>query len=175
MILAAEGDAPTLVFSGQQIKRSRLFFLSSVLDLAEWVKFTRSECLFRTKWPEPLKSNEMALKRRWSLPSKTSSFSVASRFFLQTPPNLVWSPEVCGEQRRVGLLQRAHTDRTRRGALPVQTQVPPRQTHTAFVCKHKDTHTPTGARLSSFAGLVIRSSLPWITVMRPWRSPARTT
>ncbi|CAG05260.1 unnamed protein product [Tetraodon nigroviridis] len=47
---------------------------------------------------------------------------------------------VCGEQQRDGLLQRAHTDRTRRGALPVQTQVLPRQTHTTFVCKCRDTH-----------------------------------
>lgn len=65
-------------------------------------------------------------------------FSVVSLFVLQT--SLPGSPEVCGEQQRDGLLQRAHTDRTRRGALPVQTQVLPRQTHTTFVCKCRDTH-----------------------------------
>lgn len=50
MFLALEGDAPTRVFSGQQIRRSRLFFLSSAPDLAEWVPTNPQEanvCLER--------------------------------------------------------------------------------------------------------------------------------
>lgn len=176
MILAAEGDAPTLVFSGQQIKRSRLFFLSSVLDLAEWVKFTRGECLFRTKWSEPLKSNDLALKRRWSLPSKISFCFFLLRRASLSKPHLTWfdlqrfvensSVSACYNE----LIQIEH------GEVRCQFKLRYRQDkHTPPLSANTRTHTPTGARLSSFTGLVIRSSPPWITVKRPWRSPARTT
>lgn len=169
--------------SGQLIRKSHLFFLSCLLDLAEWVlqlrdmrrwnSFERvSFYLYRLtvlKWRGCLE-NMSLLSKSWF------SFPFVSHLLPQTPLNLVWPPEVCGEQQRVSLLQWAHTDRTRRGALPVQTQVRPR--NEAKICTYaQNTCKITWAVLPLCwsTGLVTLSSLPWITVRRLWRSPVRTT
>lgn len=138
-------------FVGRLTRMSHLFFPSSMLASTEYVQqlalvcnsasgrwfllafeetwetettaccqFTRGTCyelgLVVLKWRRCLENKTLLSKSSFSFP-------LVSLLPHQTPLDLVWHPEVCGEQQRVIMLQWAHTDWTWGGALPIQTQV----------------------------------------------------